>query len=53
MKGSRWAVKISQRWKQPKGEDRTDMKKEAKLLRCTVLNGLAWSTERLYTRIHK
>ena len=27
-----------------KGEDRTKMKKEAKLLRCTLLNGSAWST---------
>ena len=26
------------------------MKKEAKLLRCTVLSGSAWSTEKKYTR---
>ena len=32
---STWAEEISQRWKQPKGEDRADMEKEAKLLRCT------------------
>ena len=30
------------RWKQPKGEDRANMKKEEKLLRCTSLNGPAW-----------
>ena len=29
-----WVEEIPQRWKQPKGEDR--MKKEAKLLRCTL-----------------
>ena len=29
-----------------KREDRANMKKEAKLLMCTLLNGSAWSTER-------
>ena len=29
------------------------MKKEAKLLRCTLLNGSAWSTERKYMRRDK
>ena len=29
------------------------MKKEAKLLRCTLLNGSAWSTERKYMRRYK
>ena len=38
------------RWKQPKGEDRTKMKEEAKLLRCTLLNVSGWSTERRYMR---
>ena len=42
VKGGRWAEEIPQRWRQPKGEDRTEMKKEAKLLRCTLLNGSAW-----------
>ena len=41
-KGGRWAEEIPQRRRQPKGEDRTEMKKEAKLLRCTLLNGSAW-----------
>ena len=50
MKESRWAEEIPQRWKQPKGENGTDMKKEEKLLRCTLLSGSAWSTERKYTR---
>ena len=30
MKESRCAEESSQRWKQPKGENRTEMKKEAK-----------------------
>ena len=33
-----------------KGEDSTEMKKVAKLLRCTLLNGSVWSTERKYMR---
>ena len=37
--------------KQRKGEDRTEMKPESKLLRCTLLNGSAWSTERKYILI--
>ena len=53
VKESRWADETLQRWKQPKGEDRTEMKKEAKLLRCTLLNGSAWSTERKYMRRYK
>ena len=37
VKESRWAEESPRRWKQPKGEDRTKMKKEAKLLRCILL----------------
>ena len=29
VKGGRWAEEIPQRWRQPKGEDWTEMKKEA------------------------
>ena len=36
------------RWKQRKGDDRTEMKEEAQLLRCALLNGSAWSTWRKY-----
>ena len=50
VKESRCEEEIPQRWNQPKGEDRTEMKKEEKRLRCTLLNGLARSTERKYTR---
>ena len=50
VKKSRWAEENSQSWKHPKREDRTEMKKEAKLLRCTLLNGSAWSMERKYMR---
>ena len=32
VKGGRWAVETPQRWRQPKGEDRIELKKEAKLL---------------------
>ena len=46
VKESRWAEEIPQRLKQPKGEDRTEMKKEARRLRCTLLNGSAWSTDK-------
>ena len=53
VKESRWVEEIPQRWRQAKGEDRTEMKKEAKLLRCTLLNGSAWSTGRKYMRRYK
>ena len=33
-----------------RGEDRTEMKKEAKLSRRTLLNGSAWSTEKMYMK---
>ena len=45
--------RFPQRWRQPKGEDRTGMKKEATLLRCTLLDGSAWSTEKKYMRRYK
>ena len=48
VKESRGAAQIPQRWKKPKGEDRAEMKKDAKLLRCTLLNGSAWSAMRRY-----
>ena len=53
VKESRWVEEIPQRWKQPKGEDRSKMKKEAKLLRCTLTNGSAWSTEKKCMRRYK
>ena len=46
VKESRWMEEIPQRWRQPEGEDRTEMRKEEKRLKCTSLNGSAWSTER-------
>ena len=39
-------MEAPKRWKKPKGEDRTGMKKEARRLRCTLLDGSAWSTEK-------
>ena len=53
VKEGRREEEIPQRWKQPKGEDRTEMKKEAKLLRCTLPNCSAWSTGRKYVRRYK
>ena len=41
------------RWKQPKGKDGTEVKKEARRLRCTLLNGLEWSTEKKYLRRYR
>ena len=51
--GGRWAEEIAQRWRQPEGEDRTEMKHEAKLLRCALLNGSAWSTERKFLKRYR
>ena len=48
-KEERQTKSFSYRWKQPEGEDRANMKKE-ETLRCTLLNGSAWSTERKYMR---
>ena len=53
VKESRRVEEIPQRWKEPKGEDRTKMNKEAKIMRCTSLNGSVWSSERKYTRRYK
>ena len=44
---------ILQRRKQPKGVDRTEMRKEEKRLKCTLLNGSAWSTKKKYMRRYK
>ena len=46
IKESSLRERAPKRWKQPKGEDRNDMKKEVGALRCTLLNGSTWSTER-------
>ena len=44
---------IPKKWRQPKGEDWTEMKKEAESYWCTLLNGLAWSTEKKFLRRYK
>ena len=41
------------RSRQEEGKDRKDMQKESKLVRCTLLNGSAWSTDRKYMRRYK
>ena len=53
VKESRWVKESPQRRKQPEGEDRSEMQKEAKLLRGTKLNGSAWSTEMKFLRRYK
>ena len=49
----RWVEETPQRWRQPKGEDRTEMKTEARAVRCALLNGSARSTEKKYMRRYK
>ena len=51
-KEERQTKSVSYRWKQPNREDRANVKKEEKL-RCTLLNGSAWSTERKYMRRYR
>ena len=50
IKESRWSERAHKRLKQPEGEDRTEMKEEARVLRCALLKGSAWSTEKKNTR---
>ena len=40
--------KHQREWKRFTGVDRTEMRKEEKRLRCALLNGSAWSTEKKY-----
>ena len=50
VKEGRWPEKIPQRWRKPQGADRTANKKEVRVVRCALLNGSAWSTEKKYMR---
>ena len=45
--------KHQRNWKWTQGVDRTEMRKEEKRLRCALLNGSAWSTERKNIRRYK
>ena len=45
--------KHQRKWKRSKGVDRTEMRKEEKRLRCALLIGSAWSTEKKYMRRYK
>ena len=47
------AAEIPKKWRQPKGADRTEMRKEEKRLKCILLNGSVWSTEKKYLRTYK
>ena len=52
VKESGWAEESPQRWKQPKGEDMTEMKKETKLLRCTLAKWISVEhREEVYEKI--
>ena len=53
VKEGRWTEENPQRWRLPKGEHWTEMKKEAESYWCTLLNGLAWSTEKKFFRRYK
>ena len=53
VKEYRWAEETSQSWRQPKGEDGTEMKQEARVLRSTWLSGSGWSTEKEYMMRYK
>ena len=53
IKESRWTEATPKMWMQPTGEDRSEMKKEARVLRCTLLNGSAWITEKQHMRRYK
>ena len=46
VKESRWMEETPQTRRQLKGADRTEMRKEEKRLKCTLLNRSAWSTEK-------
>ena len=50
VKESRWMEENPQRWRQPKGPDRTEVRKEEKRLRCVLLGGSTWNTEKKYMR---
>ena len=45
--------KYQREWKLSKGVDRNELRKEEENLRCAVLDGSAWSTERKYMRRYK
>ena len=53
VKEGRWAEEIPQMWRPPKGEDMTEKKKQVRAVRCALLNGSAWSTEKKYMRKYK
>ena len=51
-KESRWMEEIPQRWRRPKGEERTE-NKEVRVLRCALFDGSVWSTEKKCMRRFK
>ena len=53
VKESRWAEEVPQRWKQPKGKDKTEKKKRGRAAEVHLAQWSAWSTERKYMKRHK
>ena len=53
VKEHRWTEETLQRWRQLKGEDRSEMKKEARRLSYTLLNGSTWSTDKIHEMIQR
>ena len=45
--------KLPRKWKRSRGADWTKMRIEEKRLKCTLLSGPAWSTEKKYMRRYK
>ena len=41
VKKSRWAEEVPQRWKQPKGEDKTEMKKRGEAVEVHLANWIS------------
>ena len=46
----KWMKETPKKWRQPKGADWNEMRKEEKRLKCALLNGSAWSTEKKHMR---
>ena len=50
VKESSWEEAFPKMRRRKGGQDRTEMQKEARRVRCTLLGGSAWSTERKHMR---
>ena len=48
-----WEQANPKRPRQEECDDREEMQEESRMVRCTLLNGSTWSTEKKYTRRYK